>query len=118
MFGVGNGHAEAVCRVCLGWQLYICMCICLCTCMYAYVRVYVCIYVYVYVYILYIYVYVYIHVYVYIYRERLVFCLYCQLWVLLAPCPGVYVVDFVQVNTGWVLVILMTKFLLTNDILL
>ena len=69
-------------------------------------------------YIIYIYVYVYIHVYVYIYRERLVFCLYCQLWVWLAPCPGAFVVDFVQVNAGWVLVILMTKFLLTNDILL
>ena len=34
----------------------------------------------------------------------------------MAPCSGVSVVDFGQVNAGWVLVILMTKFLLTNNI--
>ena len=70
MFRVGNGHAEAVCRVRLGWQLYMCMCICLCTCMYAYMYVYMyvfmCIYIYIYIYIYILYVYIY----VYIYRER------------------------------------------------
>ena len=43
-------------------------------------------------------------------------CLYCLLWAWLAPFSSVSVVDFGQVNVGWVLVILMTKFLLTNDI--
>ena len=43
-------------------------------------------------------------------------CLYCRLWVWLEPCFGVCVVDFGQVNAGWVIEILMTRFLLTNDI--
>ena len=34
----------------------------------------------------------------------------------MALCSGVSFVDFGQVNAGWVLVILMTIFLLTNDI--
>ena len=34
----------------------------------------------------------------------------------LARCSGVSVVYFRQVNAGWVLVFLMTRFLLTNDI--
>ena len=41
---------------------------------------------------------------------------YCRLWAWLAPCSGVFVVEFEQVNAGWVLVILMTRFLLTNNI--
>ena len=32
------------------------------------------------------------------------------------PCSAVSVVDFGEVNAGWVLVILMTRFLLTNNI--
>ena len=34
----------------------------------------------------------------------------------LAPCSGVTVADFGQLNACWVVVILMTRFLLTNDI--
>ena len=34
---------------------------------------------------------------------------------LLVSCSSVSVVDFEQVNPGWVLVIVMTRFLLTND---
>ena len=37
-------------------------------------------------------------------------------WPWLGPCSGVSVTDFGQVNTGWVLVILMIRFLLTNVI--
>ena len=36
--------------------------------------------------------------------------------VCLVPCYGVSVVDFGQVNGGWVFVILMTRFVLSNDI--
>ena len=43
-------------------------------------------------------------------------CLYCWLWAWLVPCSGVSVVDFGQVNAGWVLVVLLTRFLLTNNI--
>ena len=44
------------------------------------------------------------------------FAFICWLWgAWLVPCSGVSVVDFEQVNAGWVLVILMTRFLLTND---
>ena len=43
-------------------------------------------------------------------------CLYCWLLVWLAPCSGVSVVDFGQENAACVSVILMTRFLLTNDI--
>ena len=46
----------------------------------------------------------------------LVICLYCRVWAWLAPCSGVTDTDFGQVNVCWVLVILMTRFLLTNDI--
>ena len=45
----------------------------------------------------------------------LCWCLCCWLWAWLAPCSGVSVVDFVQVNAGWVLVILMARFVLTNN---
>ena len=41
---------------------------------------------------------------------------YCQFWACLAPCSGVSVVNFEQVNAGWVLVILMRKFILINNI--
>ena len=41
---------------------------------------------------------------------------FCWLWAWLAPCSGVSVVNFGQVNAGWVLVILMIRFLLTNNI--
>ena len=43
-------------------------------------------------------------------------CLYSRLWAWLVPCAGVSVFDFGQGNSGWALVILITKFLLTNDI--
>ena len=43
-------------------------------------------------------------------------CLYCQFWAWLASCSGVFSADFGQVNAGCVLVILMTRFLLTNDL--
>ena len=43
-------------------------------------------------------------------------CLYCRLWAWLELCSGVFVVEFGQANAGWVLVILMTRFLLTNNI--
>ena len=39
------------------------------------------------------------------------------LWPWVVPCSGVPVVDFGQRNIAWALVILMTRFLLTNDIL-
>ena len=42
--------------------------------------------------------------------------LYCQCWACFAFCSTVSVVDFKQVYAGWVLVILMTGFLLTNNI--
>ena len=35
-------------------------------------------------------------------------CLYCRLGPWLVPCSGVSVVDFGQINAGWVLVTLMT----------
>ena len=53
----------------------------------------------------------------YMYIWILVICLYCWLWAWLVSCSGVFVVDFEQVNTGWVLVILMTRFVLTKDFL-
>ena len=43
-------------------------------------------------------------------------CLHYRLWAWLAPCSGDSVVYFGQVNADWVLVILMTRFLLTKDI--
>ena len=43
-------------------------------------------------------------------------CLYCRVWVWLDSCSDVSVVDFGQVNFGFVLVILMTRFLSDNDI--
>ena len=43
-------------------------------------------------------------------------CLYCRLCAWLVPSSGVSVVDYGQVTAGWVLPILMTRFLLTNDI--
>ena len=43
-------------------------------------------------------------------------CLYCWLWARLVPCSAVSVVEFGQVNAGWVIVILMTKSLLTSKI--
>ena len=39
-----------------------------------------------------------------------------RVWTWLAPCSGVTVVDFGQLNACWVLVMLMARFLLTNDI--
>ena len=41
---------------------------------------------------------------------------YCQFWAWLAPSSDVSVVDFEQVSAGWVLVLLMTRFRLTNHI--
>ena len=109
------------------------MCIYICVCVYAYVYIYmsvrVCTYIYTYticmcVYIcLYmcvckcvcVYIYGCVCVYIYIYIWILVICLYFRLRAWLVPCSGVSVVDFEQVNAGFVLVILMTRFLLTND---
>ena len=51
-----------------------------------------------------------------IYVWILVICLHCQIWAWLAPWSGVTVADFGQLNACWVLVMLMTRFLLTNDI--
>ena len=47
--------------------------------------------------------YIYIYVYIYIYIYIIIWCVCCA-------------VDFGQVNAAWVLVFLMTRFLLTNDI--
>ena len=46
----------------------------------------------------------------------LCWCLYCQVWVWLVPCSSVYVVGSGQVNADWVLVILITRVLLTNNV--
>ena len=43
-------------------------------------------------------------------------CFYCWFWACLAPFCSVSVVDAEQANGGWVLVILMTRPLLTNNI--
>ena len=45
-----------------------------------------------------------------------VICLYIWLWAWLEPSSGVSVADFGHVNACWTLVILMTRFLLTNDL--
>ena len=60
-------------------------------------------------------IYICICVWIYIYISILVIRLYVRLWAWLVPCSGVSVVDFEQVNAGWVLVVLITRFLLTND---
>ena len=85
--------------VCMCMYIYMCVCVCVCVCVG-----------------MYIYVYVYMYIYIYIYIWILVICLYCRLWAWFVPGSGVFVVDFKQVNAGYVLVILMTRFLLTNDI--
>ena len=36
--------------------------------------------------------------------------LYCRFWAWLAPCSSVSIVDFQQVNVGWILVILTKRF--------
>ena len=53
----------------------------------------------------YICVYAYVYVYVYVLALGVV-----------GTCSSVSVVDFGQVNTSWVLMILMARFLLTNNI--
>ena len=135
MFGVGDG---LLALVVIYVYVYKCMCVCVCMyigdmyvymsvymrmCIYMCVRVsihiyihnmYVCVYVCIYV-CLCMCVYIYVYVYVCIYIWILVICLYFRLWALLVPCSGVSVVDFDQINSGWVLVILMTRFLLTNN---
>ena len=117
MFGVGNGTAGAVCEVCSGLAVtyiyvfvyvHVCVCVYVCVC--------VCIYIYIYYVYIYVCVCICICVYIYIFVEILVICLYCRLWAWLAPCSGVSLVSFGQVDAGWVLVILMTRFLLANDI--
>ena len=74
-----------------------------------------------------VYVYVYVCVYmcvcvsVYVYVDApisyLILVIYLYFWLLawVVSCSSVSVVDFEQVNAGWVLVILMARFLLTND---
>ena len=54
---------------------------------------------------------VYIYIYIYI-----LICLYCWLSAWLGPSSTVSVVDFGEVNAGWVLVILMARSLLPNNI--
>ena len=56
-----------------------------------------------------------IYVYVYMYICMCMGICMC-VWAWLVPCSGVSDVDFDEVNAGWVLVIQMTRFLLTNDI--
>ena len=92
--------------VCSNVCLYVCiyMCMCMCMCVYICVCVCVCVYIYIYIYIC-----------MYVYLWILVICLHCRLWVWFVPCSGVSVVELGQVIAGWVLVILMTRFLLTND---
>ena len=101
--------------LCVFVCIYICVCVCVCVC------VYTCMHIHIYIHNKYLYVYVcvciYICMYICIYIRILVVCLYCRLWACLVPCSGVFIVDFEQVNTGWECwVILMTRFLLTNDI--
>ena len=77
-------------RVCI--CIYMCMCMCMCVCMYA-------------------------HNYVHTqFIWILVTCLYCRPRAWFVPCLGVCVVNFEQVNAGSVLVILMTRFFLTDNI--
>ena len=72
--------------VCMCVCIYICMCVC-------------------------------VHMYIYnIYVQILVICIHCQVWAWLALCFPVTLADFAQLNACWVLVMLMARFLLTNDI--
>ena len=98
-----------------GQCLFICMCIYVCVCTYVYIIICMCLCMCLYMYIC-MCVYVCMCIYIYIYVEIVVICLYCRVWTWLAPCSGIPVTDFGQVNACWVLVISMTRFLLTNDI--
>ena len=125
MFGVGNGGAGAVRGVCsklvvMYMYVYMCMCVyvciyacvCVCVCICIYVCVCVCIYMYIYIYI---YIYVYIYIYIYICIDTSYLSLFSGLGVV-GTMFWCYCCYFGQVNSCWVLVILMTRFLLTNGI--
>ena len=43
---------------------------------------------------------------IYLLKVNPFWCLYCYLWTYFAPCSSVSIVNFVQVNAGWVSVIL------------
>ena len=82
------------------WWLCLCMCICVCVYVFMYVCIYVCVYVC---------VCVCIHVCVYLYICMCVYMYICNIYVY-APCSGVTVAEFGQLNACWISVMLMTRF--------
>ena len=75
-------------------------------CVYVFVCMYLCMYVYMYVFM---YVYVYAYMYVCIYIYMWVYMYICNIYVY-APCSGVTVAEFGQLNPSWISVMLMTRF--------